>query len=161
MLVMDEWIEPEHAALYYNSADVVLNPHRSYRFALNQNGRGIENTSLNTRSLDIAACQAFQLTDLSPAPPFSSFVSYSGFADFADKIHFYMTNPGERKQIAALNYQRQYRRTRMTGCRLCLRLSVPRLSHETLFTSKAAWISCFFMFIFRFCQSVFSGQPVY
>lgn len=102
---MDEWIEPEHAALYYNSADVVLNPHRSYRFALNQNGRGIENISLNTRSLDIAACQAFQLTDLSPAPPFSSFVSYSGLADFADKIHFYMTNPGERKQIAALNYQ--------------------------------------------------------
>lgn len=102
---MDEWIEPELAALYYNSAEVVLNPHRSYRFALNQNGRCIENTSLNTRSLDIAACQAFQLTDLSPAPPFSSFVSYSGFADFADKIHFYMTNPGERKQIAALNYQ--------------------------------------------------------
>ncbi len=67
---MDEWIAPERAALYYNSADVVLNPHRSYRFALNQNGRGIENISLNTRSLDIAACQAFQLTDLSPAPRF-------------------------------------------------------------------------------------------
>lgn len=105
VLIMDEWIEPEHAALHYNSADVVLNPHRSYRFALNQNRSGIRNISLNTRSFDIAACQAFQLTDLCPAPPFSSFVSYSGLADFAEKIHFYMTNPREREQIAALNYQ--------------------------------------------------------
>ncbi|WP_416654125.1 CgeB family protein [Bacillus amyloliquefaciens] len=105
VLIMDEWIEPEHAALHYNSTDVVLNPHRSYRFALNQNRSGIQNISLNTRIFDIAACQAFQLTDLSPAPPFSSFVSYSGLADFAEKIHFYMTNPREREQIAALNYQ--------------------------------------------------------
>ncbi|KXZ18120.1 hypothetical protein AXI59_16970 [Bacillus nakamurai] len=105
VIITDEWIEPEPAAKFYNSADLVLNPHRSYRFALNKNERGIQNISLNTRSLDIAACEAFQLTDLPAVPPFSSFVSYISLTEFKEKTVYYMTHPHDRKQIAALNYQ--------------------------------------------------------
>ncbi|MBY8914052.1 glycosyltransferase [Bacillus sp. YC2] len=134
VLITDEWIEPEHAAVYYNSADLILNPHRSYRFALNQNERGIQNISLNTRSLDIAACQAFQLTDLPPAPPFSSFVSYSGFTDFKEKTNFYMAHPDERKQIAAHNYQETVPAYTYDQLPAVLTGIRSRLSHETFFT---------------------------
>ncbi|ARW07154.1 glycosyltransferase family protein [Bacillus atrophaeus] len=103
--IIDQWISPEKAVHYYNSADIVINPHRPYHFAFNKNQKSIQNISLNNRSFDIAACEAFQLVDLPAASPFSSFVSYHGINDFKRKAAYYLEHPEERKKAAALNYK--------------------------------------------------------
>ncbi|CAL1523305.1 hypothetical protein CNT_KDOLBLKC_01477 [Bacillus subtilis] len=103
--VVSTWVPPEQAVHYYNGADIVINAHRPYHFAFNQNTMRIKNASFNNRTFDIAACEAFQLTDLPAAHPFSSFISYHGMNDFKEKAAFYINHPEERQKAAAANYK--------------------------------------------------------
>ncbi|MGF7532912.1 DUF3880 domain-containing protein [Bacillus mexicanus] len=103
--VISTWIPPEQAVHYYNGADIVINAHRPYHFPLNKNHIRIKNASLNNRAFDIAACEAFQLTDLPAAYPFSSFISYHSLNDFKEKADFYINHPEERHKAAAANYK--------------------------------------------------------
>lgn len=56
---------------------------------------------LITERLIFFACEAFQLTDLPAAHPFSSFISYHGMNDFKEKAAFYINHPEERQKVIA------------------------------------------------------------
>ena len=104
VMIKDTWIEPQKVAYYYNGASIVLNPHRTYNFQLNQNTRGIINESMNNRTLDIAACGTFQLIE--EKPDLRSFftdeemISYRDYEDCLHKVVIYMDDKKQRDSIA-------------------------------------------------------------
>lgn len=102
--IKDTWIKPQEVVYYYNGASIVLNPHRSHNFLHNQNTLGVVNESINNRTFDIAACEAFQLIE--EKPDLRSFfteeemVSYRDYEDCLRKVVFYMDNEEQRRIIA-------------------------------------------------------------
>ncbi|WKB35794.1 glycosyltransferase [Terrilactibacillus sp. S3-3] len=101
--IIDRWIPPDKAALFYCNAKIVLNPHRSHLLHVNNNRFNIENRSLNNRTFDIAACQAFQLIDNKEvAPSFADrdIATFSSCQDCVEKITYYLTHEAIRKKKA-------------------------------------------------------------
>lgn len=107
--IKDTWIAPQEVSYYYNGASIVLNPHRSHNFRLNQNTFGIINESINNRTFDIAACGAFQLieekSNLRSFFTEEDMVSYRDYEDCLRKVVAYM-NDEEQKQIIARKAQK-------------------------------------------------------
>ncbi|MCM3308586.1 CgeB family protein [Priestia megaterium] len=61
--IIDEWVSPAVASLFYNNAKIVINQHREINFLHNQNSLHVESKSVNNRTFDISSCSAFQLID--------------------------------------------------------------------------------------------------
>lgn len=99
LCMYDQWMEPEGVAKFYNGAKIVLNPHRQANFS-----KGVMNETINNRTLDIAACGAFQLIEDLPGlrSYFSEeeMISYQYPKDCLDKIHFYLEKEEIRQQFA-------------------------------------------------------------
>lgn len=99
------WITPHKVADCYNSAKIILNTHRPHDLKENKNTRGVIGESINNRTFDIAACQAFQL--ISHKPELHScftheeIVSFHTLDELLHKINYYITHDKERKKIAA------------------------------------------------------------
>jgi len=102
--INNSWVEPQQVAHYYNGANIVLNPHRSHNFSHNQNTLGVVGKSINNRTFDIAACEAFQLIeakpDLSLCFAEEEVVSYLDYKDCLDKVLTYMKDAQQRQNIA-------------------------------------------------------------
>ncbi|WJE53838.1 glycosyltransferase [Bacillus cereus] len=97
-------MNPELVSYFYNGANIVLNPHRSHNFLLNQNTSGIISESINNRTFDIAACGTFQLIE--EKPNLRSFfteekmISYQDYEDCLCKVVTYMNDEKKREIIA-------------------------------------------------------------
>ncbi|PEJ04341.1 CgeB family protein [Bacillus toyonensis] len=94
--IIEEWIPPQEVALYYNNANLILNPHRSYLFPQNKNKNKIKNNTINNRTFDIAACQGFQIIeekyDLSSFFNKDEIISYNSFEDCLNKISLHLND---------------------------------------------------------------------
>lgn len=106
-----DWISPEEVAAYYNGAKIVLNIHRAYNESHNLNKHGVKNKSINNRTFDIAACEAFQLIDINDDlcehfEDESHIVSFKTKEDLLHKITHYIIHENERITISkqAKNY---------------------------------------------------------
>lgn len=103
-MIKDTWMNPELVSYFYNGANIVLNPHRSHNFLLNQNTSGIISESINNRTFDIAACGTFQLIE--EKPNLRSFfteekmISYQDYEDCLCKVVTYMNDEKKREIIA-------------------------------------------------------------
>ncbi len=102
--VKNVWIEPKGVARYYNGASIVLNPHRSHDFLHNQNKLGVIGESINNRTFDIAACEAFQLIEEKP-DLYTFFTkeemtAYQDDKDCLQKAIMYI-NDAEQRQIVS------------------------------------------------------------
>ncbi|MBP1917368.1 spore maturation protein CgeB [Lederbergia galactosidilyticus] len=99
LCMYDQWMEPEIIAKFYNGAKIVLNPHRQVNFF-----KGIKNETINNRTLDIAACGAFQLIeDLAGLRSYFSedeMISYQDREDCLEKVSFYLDKKDLRQHIA-------------------------------------------------------------
>ncbi|OIJ10405.1 hypothetical protein BKP37_17855 [Anaerobacillus alkalilacustris] len=116
--VRHTWISPIEAATYYNGAKIVLNIHRSAddkKFNLNESN--IEAASINPRTFEIAACQAFQLTDIRKDLtnfyiPEKEIEIFSTPNELIEKINYYLEHDQERKEIARNGYTKTYMKHR-------------------------------------------------
>lgn len=62
---LNQWLPPQKTAYYYSGAKVVINLHRGYsNVSHNHNSMNKPALSINNRTFEIAACGAFQLTDI-------------------------------------------------------------------------------------------------
>lgn len=111
--IRNQMVPPAEAARFYNGAKINLNLTRASD-AYNRvegNSFGLQATSPNNRTFEIAACQAFQITDTSRnLADFyqldSEIVTFSGATDLIQKIDFYLSHGSEREAIAERAYQR-------------------------------------------------------
>ncbi len=102
--IKNVWIEPQEVAHYYNGASIVLNPHRTHDFVHNQNKLGVVGESINNRTFDIGACEAFQLVEAKP-DLYSFFtkeemIGYHDYKDCLHKVVTYMNDEEGRKSIS-------------------------------------------------------------
>jgi len=114
--IIDEVIQPEESAKYYNGAKINLNIHRAAvdeRFKVG-NVKGIIPKSVSGRTFEIAGCGAFQLID-QERPNFrlhfedgKEIVSFSDAEDFKKKVKYYLEHEDERKAIAEASQKRAY-----------------------------------------------------
>lgn len=112
------WISPKEAAMYYNGAKIVLNIHRApddKKF--NMNETNIDADSINPRTFEISACQAFQLTDIrrdlnSFYMPEKEIGTFSSASELVEKIDYYLEHHKERKEIARNGYIKTYMKHR-------------------------------------------------
>lgn len=102
-----KWINFTETPRYFNGAKIVLNLHRSEddRY-LDKNRTGAPAHSINNRTFDISACQAFQLidyrADLSTYyEPDKEIVSFQSPKEGAELIMHYLNQQEEREAIAA------------------------------------------------------------
>ncbi|WP_096189347.1 CgeB family protein [Evansella halocellulosilytica] len=104
--IIDSWIPPTEVNLYYNNAKVVLNIHRPFDEKLNKNDLKVKPRSINNRTFDIAACEAFQLIDQRPELSLyykekEEMIHFNNEASFFENINYYIHFPNLRHQIAA------------------------------------------------------------
>lgn len=100
------WKSPEETANYYRGAKIVINLHREHNdSANNQNSKNINAISINPRTLEVAACGAFQLTD--ERPGLSCFYTvgkdidiYHSSEELVQKIDYYLTHEHIRETLA-------------------------------------------------------------
>lgn len=101
-----EWISADEAASYYNGAKIVINIHRSHNDKVhNKNSRNLPGLSINPRTYEIAACGAFQLTDIRHDlndlyTPGVEIETYASPKELIDKMVYYLNNEEQRKQVA-------------------------------------------------------------
>lgn len=139
--VVNHHVTPEEVRKYYSNAKIVLNIHRGYNEHLyllqSLNQDGIQALSLNNRTFDIAACEAFQLVDERKSLVKyynlqSEIVAYANPSELVQKIRYYLMRPHEMKRIA----RNAYRRT-MEEHRMCHRLEeMFRLVGNGIFDSQ-------------------------
>jgi spore maturation protein CgeB len=103
--LVNAWVIPETVAKYYNGSKIILNIHRPSDEKYNRNHHGIIAKSINNRTFDAASCEAFQLIDSKEelANYFEEgkeIISFQDKDDLLEKIHYYIANEEERKQIA-------------------------------------------------------------
>ncbi|NBI28721.1 CgeB family protein [Chengkuizengella marina] len=107
-VLINEWISTEETAKYYNGAKIVINMHRSINNShINHNNMiKIPALSLNPRTFEIAACGAFQLTDIREELenvyiPDYDIATYITAREMLQKIDYYLSYSKKRKQLAS------------------------------------------------------------
>jgi spore maturation protein CgeB len=114
--VLDEVVQPEEAAKYYNGAKINLNIHRAAvdaRFAKG-NTPGILPQSVSGRTFEIAGCAGFQLID-QERPNYrihfeenKEIVAFTDIEDFKKKIEYYLNHNDECIAVAEASQKRAY-----------------------------------------------------
>jgi spore maturation protein CgeB len=106
------WMGPLETARHYFGSKIVINIHRSATDdSWNSNRRRIPAQSVNPRTFEIAACGAFQLTDIrndlsTMYRPGEEIVTYHSPHDFVEKMNHYLTHERERKDISLRGLRR-------------------------------------------------------
>jgi spore maturation protein CgeB len=106
------WISADEAASYYNGAKIVINIHRAHDDKVhNKNSRNIPGLSINPRTYEIAACGAFQLSDVRQDLgdlyiPGVEIETYSSPEELVDKMVYFLHNEEQRKQIAIKGFMK-------------------------------------------------------
>lgn len=106
------WISADEAASYYNGAKIVINIHRAHDDKVhNKNSRNMPGLSINPRTYEIAACGAFQLTDVRQDLgdfyiPGVEIETYSNPEELVDKMVYYLHREDQRKQIAIKGFMK-------------------------------------------------------
>lgn len=109
-----EWVPEEETVKYYNGALVVINHHRASSDPVhNKNRRELPAYSVNPRTYEIAACGAFQLTDVREDlgrlyTPGYDIATYSSAEDLIRQIDYYLRHEEERRQIALRGLRRTW-----------------------------------------------------
>jgi len=114
--ILDEVIQPEEAAKYYNGAKINLNIHRAAvdeRFAKG-NMQGILPQGVSGRTFEIAGCAGFQLIDMERSDYKIHFeenkeiVAFNDIEDLKKKIEYYLNHNDERIAVAEASQKRAY-----------------------------------------------------
>jgi spore maturation protein CgeB len=114
--IIDDVVNPEEAAKYYNGAKINLNYHRSavdQRFS-EGNKAGIMPTGVSGRTFEIAGCGAFQMIDDSRPDyarhfiPDKEIAAFHDTKDFKRKVEYYLSHEEERQAIAEAAQKRAY-----------------------------------------------------
>ncbi|MFS0840019.1 glycosyltransferase [Paenibacillus sp. 1P03SA] len=106
------WKPMDEAAKFYNGARIVLNLHRAPLDPVySKNAIGLPAGSINPRTYEIAACGAFQLTDLRGDlvefyTPGTEIETFQSPEDCAGKLLYYLQNEDERRKIAVRGMMR-------------------------------------------------------
>jgi spore maturation protein CgeB len=109
-----DWTPVDETVKYYSGAKIVINLHRgAVDPVYSKNARQIEGRSINPRTYEIAACGAFQMTDIREDlglyyAPGSEIVTYASPAEFVEKAEFYLTNEAERNKAAVRGLSRTH-----------------------------------------------------
>jgi len=109
---LNQWLLPEETAKYYNGAKIVVNLHRaSDDMTYNRNSNQIPALSANPRTFEIAACGAFQLSDVREdmhrfLQPGREIETFSSLHEFVDKVNEYLANSEARQAIALSGLRR-------------------------------------------------------
>lgn len=103
--LVNAWVRPETVVNYYNGSKIILNIHRPSDEKYNKNRNVIIAKSINNRTFDAASCEAFQLIDskeelVNHFEEGKEIISFQDKNDLLEKIHYYIANGEERKQIA-------------------------------------------------------------
>ncbi|MBU0672858.1 MAG: glycosyltransferase [Candidatus Margulisbacteria bacterium] len=114
--IVDEIVQPEEAAKYYNGAKINLNIHRAAIDARITAGNksGIVPQGVSGRTFEIAGCAGFQLIDNARSDYSKHFevgkeiVAFSDVEDFKKKVKYYLQHDEERMQIAEAAQKRAY-----------------------------------------------------
>lgn len=100
------WIPPEETVSYYNGSKIIINLHRPTTPGQdNRNGLNISGGSINPRTYEIAACGAFQITDIRSDLskhylPGYDMETFGDTAELERKISYYLKNEMERHKVA-------------------------------------------------------------
>ena len=102
--IINGYTHPKKVAYYYSNAKIVLNHHREFQENSNSNSSGVINESVNNRTFDIAACGAFQLIEQKEDlqnyfVEGEEIITFTNENDLIDKIHFYIEENEQRKEI--------------------------------------------------------------
>ncbi|WP_152396984.1 CgeB family protein [Paenibacillus guangzhouensis] len=114
--IRKKWVNTPETVRYYNGAKVVLNIHRSHDDAfLDKNKTGVPGYSINNRTFDIAACNAYQLTDFRPDLEQcytlgEEITSFSSPKECAEQIHAFVHDDSARTSMAKKAYDRTLQR---------------------------------------------------
>ncbi|MDP5275510.1 CgeB family protein [Chengkuizengella axinellae] len=107
-IIKNNWITPEETAKYYNGAKIVINMHRSIDNPnINRNTKvKINALSVNPRTFEIAACGAFQLTDIRKDlydlyTPGHDIATYKTSIEMIRKMDYYLYHSDKRQSMAA------------------------------------------------------------
>lgn len=107
-------LSPEDSAELMRGSKIVINHHRSYDDStyFDRNTRKLPARSINPRTFEIAACGAFQITDVREElpryfTPGEDIETYSAPKELTEKLDYYLTHEDERSAIA----ERSYRKT--------------------------------------------------
>lgn len=106
--IINRLIPPGETARYFNGAKINLNIHRTADDRTAElNSKRIAAETPNVRTFDIAACQAFQITDFRTQLdkffiPEQEIITFKNNNDLKDKIEYYLNHQEERKTIANL-----------------------------------------------------------
>lgn len=109
---LNQWLLPEETAKYYNGAKIVVNLHRSSDdMTYNRNSQHIPALSVNPRTFEIAACGAFQLSDVREdmhrfLEPGREIETFTSLHEFVDKANAYLENNEARHAIALAGLKR-------------------------------------------------------
>lgn len=127
--IINRPVEPNEVRKFYNGAKINLNMHRGnsehLTAGVNLNQEGIEATSPNSRTFDIAACKAFQLVDARPGlndyfDLQQELAVYHNPNELVNQIVHYLQTPDERKRIAENAYRKTLRVYRLESSLLQL-----------------------------------------
>jgi spore maturation protein CgeB len=109
------WMPLHETVNYYNGAKVVVNLHRpAVDSKYSKNALQIPGLSANPRTFEIAACGAFQLTDVRADLaafyiPGTEIETYSSVHEFIEKVNYYLGLEQERIRIGARGLRRTLR----------------------------------------------------
>jgi|GEM_PF-6686683 spore maturation protein CgeB len=112
--ILDEIVNPEEAAKYYNGAKINLNIHRAPQDERFTGQHNIAPTGVSGRTFEIAGCGAFQLIDNLRDDYNRHFkvgkeiISFTDLEDFKSKVAYYLAHDAERQQIAQSAQRRAY-----------------------------------------------------
>jgi len=104
--IIGSGVPVEESIKYYNGAKIVINLHRGWEHSEdNRNSRGIKGLSVNPRTYEIAACGAFQLTDVRQDLPLHyapgiDIATYNSPEELAGRIDYYLKHEDERRALA-------------------------------------------------------------
>ncbi|MFC3884430.1 glycosyltransferase [Bacillus songklensis] len=105
LYLFNGWFPPYKTAHFYNGSKVNLNTLRDAKEEMNENSLNIPNGSINNRTFDIAACEAFQIVQHSEGitpffEPDRDIVTFHDEEDLLKKLFYYMDLDQERNAIA-------------------------------------------------------------
>ncbi|MGG4143568.1 glycosyltransferase [Paenibacillus algorifonticola] len=110
-----DWLSAKQTIPYYNNAKIVINIHRTTEAGSdNFNALQSPGRSINPRTYEIAACGAFQLTDIREDLPYyytagQEIETFQDAEELAAKIDFYLENEEARSRIAVNGLRRTLR----------------------------------------------------
>lgn len=115
--IVERYVEPDEMRKFYNGAKINLNIYREINehiMGRNLNSHRLPPLSPNNRTFDIAACQAFQLSNFRPTIEQymdlkRELIIFQNQVDLVKKISYYLTRPRERELIVRAAFQRTLR----------------------------------------------------